>query len=160
MGTDETRPPRLPPPWFIHLAWRVHRGLYRLSGGRFLWTPANKRGWGALLLTTVGRRSGQDRKVILGYVEDGPNLVVLAMNGWGEGHPAWWLNLEAQPDAVVRLTGEEPRPVHAIQVEGPERDRLWQRWAEVEPKLDGYAGRRSTETPVIVFEPLAVTPPQ
>lgn len=154
MGTEPSDPPKMPPPWFVHTAWRVHRALYRLSGGRFLWTPANKRGWGAARLTTVGRRSGKDRSVIVGYLEDGPNLVVLAMNGWDEGHPAWWLNLEANPDAVVRLSGQPPRPVRARAAAGEERDRLWQRWAAVhEGELDGYAGLRSTETPVVVLEP-------
>ena len=103
----------VPPPWFVHTAWRVHRALYRLSGGRFLWTTSNKRGWGALRLTTIGRKSGQERSVIIGYLEDGPNLVALAMNGWDEGHPSWWLNLEAHPDAVVRLADQHPRPVRA-----------------------------------------------
>jgi deazaflavin-dependent oxidoreductase (nitroreductase family) len=148
-----TQPPRVPPPWFVHTAWRVHRALYKLSGGRFLWTPANKRGWGALRLTTVGRKTGKERSVIVGYLEDGPNLVLLAMNGWDEGHPAWWRNLEAQPDAVVRLSGEAARPVHARRVEGEVRDRLWQQWVAVQPDLDAYAARRSTETPVIVLEP-------
>jgi deazaflavin-dependent oxidoreductase (nitroreductase family) len=75
------------------------------------------------------------------------------MNGWQEGHPSWWLNLEAHPDAVVRLAGQHARPVRAVPVAGEERDRLWQRWVAVESQLDGYAGRRSTETPVIVPEP-------
>jgi F420H(2)-dependent quinone reductase len=82
----------VPPSWFVHTAWRVHRALYRLSGGRFLWTTSSKRGWGALRLTTMGRKSGQERSVIIGYLEDGPNLVAIAMNGWDEGHPSWWLN--------------------------------------------------------------------
>jgi F420H(2)-dependent quinone reductase len=98
-------------------------------------------------------QSGQERSVIVGYVEDGPHLVALAMNGWDEGHPAWWLNLEAHPDAVVRLAHQQPRRVRACPVTGEERDRLWQRWVAVDPKLDAYAGRRSTETPVVVFEP-------
>jgi deazaflavin-dependent oxidoreductase (nitroreductase family) len=152
IGTEATSPLKTPPPWFVHLAWRVHRALYRLSGGRFLWTTSNKRGWGALRLTTVGRKSGQERSVIVGYLEDGPNLVVLAMNGWDEGHPAWWLNLEAHPDAVVRLADRHPRPVRASRVAGEERERLWQRWLEVEPHLDGHADRRSTETPVVLLE--------
>jgi hypothetical protein len=88
MSTPATRPPKIPPTWIVHMAWRVHRALYRASGGRFPWTTSNKRGWGALRLTTVGRKSGQERSVILGYVEDGPDLVTLAMNGWGEGDPA------------------------------------------------------------------------
>ena len=104
-------------------------------------------------LTTVGRKSGRERTVVVGYLEDGPNLVTMAMNGWDEGHPAWWLNLEAHPDAVVRLAGQAARPAHARRVAGEERDRLWQRWAEVDPQLDDYAALRSIETPVVVFEP-------
>lgn len=154
MTTDAARPPKMPPPWFVHFAWRAHRGLYQVSGGRFLWTPANKRGWGAMRLTTTGRRSGRERSVIVGYLEEGTNLVVVAMNGWDEGHPAWWLNLEANPDCVVRLSGQRPTRMRARRAEGDERDRLWQRWAAVEPELDAYAGRRATEAPVVVFEPL------
>jgi deazaflavin-dependent oxidoreductase (nitroreductase family) len=54
-------------------------------------------------LTTVGRRTGEERAVILGYFDDGPNLVTMAMNGWGEGEPAWWLNLQAHPEVSVDL---------------------------------------------------------
>jgi deazaflavin-dependent oxidoreductase (nitroreductase family) len=150
---ESTRPPKLPPAWFKHAFWRVHRMLHKVSGGRFLWTPASKRGWGALGLTTVGRRSGRERSVIVGYIEDGPNLVVLAMNGWDEGHPSWWLNLEAHPDAVVRIPNRHVRFVHARQAMGEERDRLWQRWSEIDLQLDGYAGLRTVETPVVVLEP-------
>jgi deazaflavin-dependent oxidoreductase (nitroreductase family) len=153
MSRATTRQPRVPPRWFLHTAWRVHRALYRLSGGRFLWTTSNKRGWGALRLTTIGRKSGSERSVIVGYIEDGSNLVTLAMNGWGEGHPSWWLNLEANADAVVRLAGQPPRRVHARPAAGEERDRLWRRWLATDPKLDGYAGLRPTETPVVVLEP-------
>jgi deazaflavin-dependent oxidoreductase (nitroreductase family) len=153
MRSTEARPAKLPPPWFIHTFWRAHRVLNRLSGGRFLWTTASKRGWGALRLTTIGRKSGQERNVIIGYIEDGTNLVTLAMNGWDEGHPAWWLNLEAHPDVVVRLAHQQPRLVHARRATGEERDRLWQHWAEIDVDLDTYAGRRSTETPVVVLEP-------
>jgi deazaflavin-dependent oxidoreductase (nitroreductase family) len=153
MTATTTAPPKLPPAWFMHLFWRVHRAVYRLSGGRFLWTPASERGWGALHLTTTGRKSGKPRPVIVGYIEDGPNLVVLAMNGWDEGHPSWWLNLEAQPDAIVRLPHQPPRAMHARAATGEERARLWQRWAEIDVGLDSYAGRRKVETPVLVFEP-------
>jgi deazaflavin-dependent oxidoreductase (nitroreductase family) len=141
----------------VHIAWRVHRALYRLSRGRFLWTTSNKRGWGALRLTTIGRKSGQERSVIIGYIEDGPNLVALAMNGWDEGHPSWWLNLKAHPDAVVRLAHQHARPVHTRAATGDERDRLWRRWRTIHPELDAYAGRRTTETPVIVLEPSSRT---
>jgi deazaflavin-dependent oxidoreductase (nitroreductase family) len=153
MTDTTTAPPKLPPAWFKHLFWRVHRVLHRLSRGRFLWTPAAKRGWGALRLTTTGRRSGQPRTVIIGYIEDGPNLVTLAMNGWDEGHPAWWLNLEADPDATVRLAHEQPRPVRARAVSGAERDRLWQRWREIDTGLDAYASSRRASAPIVVLAP-------
>jgi deazaflavin-dependent oxidoreductase (nitroreductase family) len=153
MNDTATRPPKLPPAWFKHAFWRGHRALHRLSGGRFLWTPASKRGWGAMRLTTTGRRTGRPRTVIVGYLEDGSDLVVLAMNGWDEGHPAWWLNLDAQPDAVVRLPHRAPQAVRARRATGSERDRLWARWAEVDADLDAYAQGRATDTPVVVFAP-------
>lgn len=154
MAREVDRPARLPPRWFIRTAWKAHRGLYRVTSGRKgLWTPANKRGWGALRLTTVGRRSGRDRGVIVGYLEDGPNLVVVAMNGWGEGEPAWWLNLRAHPTATVRLAGSPPRRVSAREAHGAERDRLWALWRTLEPRLDEYATLRSTPTAIIVLEP-------
>lgn len=163
MSASEARPPqapepqaprpRTPPPWFVHTAWRAHRALHRLSGGRFLWPPSERHGWGALRLTTVGRRSGQERSVIVGYLEDGPDLVTLAMNGWEEGHPAWWLNLQAHPDAVVRVAGQDPRPVRAHAAAGAELDRLWQRWLTTDPRLTVHAGYRATETPVVVLAP-------
>lgn len=152
MNTQTTEPPKLPPAWFKHGFWRVHRFVYRILGARVLWTPKSKRGWGAMHLTTVGRRSGERRGVIVGYIEDDSSPVVLAMNGWDEGQPAWWLNLEAHPDAVVRLKGQPERTVRARRVEGDERDRLWRRWAEIDEGLDAYAASRSADTPVVVFE--------
>ena len=111
-------------------------------------------------LTTVGRKSGERRGVILGYIEDDSSPVVLAMNGWDEGQPAWWLNLEAHPDAVIRLKGQPEHPVRARRVEGDERDRLWRRWAEIDEGLDAYAASRSADTPVVVFErPVAPAAP-
>ena len=157
MSTAPPRPPKVPPPWIVHTAWRGHRALYRLSGGRFLWSTSHKRGWGALRLTTVGRKSGQERSVIIGYVEDGANLVAIAMNGWDEGHPSWWLNLEAHPEAVVRQAGQQRRPVRAREATGADRDRLWQLWVDVDPQLGAFAELRSTETPVVVLEPRDAT---
>ena len=78
-----------------------------------------------LRLTTVGRRTGRERVAILGYHEDGPNLVTLAMNGWGDGEPAWWLNLLAHPEAVVDLKGGMSRRVRARAATGEERARIW-----------------------------------
>jgi F420H(2)-dependent quinone reductase len=148
----EARTPWLPPRWFIRLAWSVHRGVYRVGGRRVgLWRP-RANGWGAMRLTTTGRRTGRPRSVILGYFEDGPNLVSLAMNGWGEAEPAWWLNLQAHPDAAVDLVGGR-RLVRGHAATGDERSRLWARWGEIDKKLEAYAARRSSETAVVVLEP-------
>ena len=88
--------PRTPPRFVVRTFWLLHRGAYRLSGGGFgLSRPVAGSKFGMLRLTTIGRRSGQSRMAIVGYYEDGPNLVTLAMNGWGRSEPAWWLNLQA-----------------------------------------------------------------
>ncbi|HEY5859061.1 MAG TPA: nitroreductase/quinone reductase family protein [Actinomycetota bacterium] len=146
--------PSVPPRWFVRLAWKVHRGIYRISRGRVgLWRPKPRGwGWGTLHLTTTGRRTGQERKVILGYVEDGPNLVTMAMNGWADPEPAWWLNLQARPDAMV-VVRDGPRLVHARAAEGDERSRLWAKWREIDTGLDDLAALRSSETTVVILEP-------
>jgi deazaflavin-dependent oxidoreductase (nitroreductase family) len=142
---------RIPPRWFVRLAWFTHRSGYRATRGRLgLWRPKGSR-WGALRLTTVGRHTGRDRSVIIAYLEDGPNLVGLAMNGWADGEPAWWLNLRAHPEARVHLT-DGPRLVRAHAATGAERARLWARWRELDTKLDAYAALRSRETAVVVLE--------
>ena len=146
---------RLPPRWFITTFWRAHRRIVRASGGRRgLWAPRPGK-WGALRLTTTGRRSGEPRSVIIGYYEDGPNLVSMAMNGWGAAEPAWWLNLQADPRAVVDLAGGIRLEMRGRAAVGEERARLWERWRQLDKNLDGYAARRPRETAVVVLEPHA-----
>ena len=110
-------------------------------------------------LQTLGRRSGQPRVAILGYYEDGPNLVTLAMNGWADAEPAWWLNLQAHPDATVDLP-DGPRAVQARAAAGADRARLWARFRDYPgwgADLDALAARRAKETAVVVLEPRTVT---
>ena len=152
------RKPRLPPRWVIVTAWHVHRSIYRLSRGKKgLWLPRAGK-YGVLWLTTTGRRTGVSRSVPIGYFEDGPNLVSMAMNGWGAAEPAWWLNLQANPDAVAELRGGH-RTVRGRAAVGEERERLWQQWRVIDKNLDGYAARRPTETAVVVLEPRAAATP-
>lgn len=157
MSDDRARKARLPPRWFVRLAWSVHRAMYRVSGGRVgLWRARFDR-WGTLRLTTTGRRTGRQRSVILGYFEDGPNLISMAMNGWAADDPSWWLNLQANPDARVDLA-DGPRLVRAYAAEGAERSRLWARWREMNAKLDDYAALRPAETAVVILEPRPAAP--
>ena len=152
--TREAR--RTPPRLLIRTFWLLHRAAYRLTGGRFgLSRPEAGSRFGMLRLTTVGRRSGQVRVAIVGYYEDGPNLVTLAMNGWGEKEPAWWLNLQARPDTTVELPGER-RAVRARAATGEERNRLWATFQDYPgwgDDIDASAARRPTQTAVVVFEP-------
>jgi F420H(2)-dependent quinone reductase len=152
MSNVRERMPRIPPRWFVRFAWYAHRALYRVTGGRVgLWRAKADR-WGTLRLTTTGRRTHQERSVILGYLEDGPNLITMAMNGWADDEPAWWLNLQANPSAKVDLI-DGPRSVTARAAAGAERSRLWAKWRELDANLDGYAARRSSETALVILEP-------
>jgi deazaflavin-dependent oxidoreductase (nitroreductase family) len=108
-----------------------------------------------LRIHTVGRRSGRERVTMLGYFEDGPNLVTLAMNGWGKADPAWWLNLQSNPQATVELP-QGARNVVARAASGPERDRLWAAFSDYPgwgSDIGALAAHRPTATAVVIFEP-------
>ncbi|WP_456284193.1 nitroreductase family deazaflavin-dependent oxidoreductase [Microbacterium sp. JZ101] len=143
--------PFVPPRFVVTTAWRIHRAIARRGPGRGLWRPGGREPWGSLALTTLGRRSGQERLAIVGYLEDGEDVHTLAMNGWGEGHPAWWLNLRAEPRASVTMPGGASHVVEAHRAEGAERDRLWAQWLAIEPQLEQLAARRTTPTDVVVL---------
>lgn len=122
-----------------------------------LWRPKDNK-WGTLQLTTTGRRTDRKHSVILAYFEDGPNLTTMAMNGWADGEPAWWLNLQAHPVASVELV-DGPRQVKARAAQDGERSRLWVRWSELDKGLDAYAAMRSSETAVVILEPIGTEQP-
>jgi deazaflavin-dependent oxidoreductase (nitroreductase family) len=106
-----------------------------------------------LRLRTLGRRTGEERKAVLAYLEDGSDLILMAMNGWADPVPAWWLNLQAHPEADVDLPGGSSRAVSARIADEDERPRLWAMWAALGGDLDAYAAGLSHEAPVIILEP-------
>src|SRR5690349_24298355 len=136
----EQRRAWLPPRFVIRLAWIAHRAIHRFTGGRRGLKIARPGEEGYMRLVTVGRRTGRQRAAILAYLEDGPNLVTMAMNGWADPEPAWWLNLQARPDCSCRPhgwrdasgpcacrdrrgTGAAARPLRRQRVDGcPSRD--------------------------------------
>jgi deazaflavin-dependent oxidoreductase (nitroreductase family) len=152
MSGPSNTSPFLPPRWFIRSFWAVQRAVYTVTGGRLGLRTARADRWGMLRLRTIGRRSGKERTAILGYFEDGPDLVTMAMNGWADPEPAWWLNLQAQPDVTVDLPGGS-RAVRARAADKDERPRLWAMQAVYDTDLDGYAARRSRETAVVILSP-------
>jgi deazaflavin-dependent oxidoreductase (nitroreductase family) len=109
---------------------------------------------GMIRLRTVGRHTGKARVAIVGYIEDGPNLVTPAMTGWAQPEPAWWLNLQANPEATVELL-DGPRKVTARAAIGEERARLWKRFVDLGSSAftDACAVLRSSETALVIFEP-------
>jgi deazaflavin-dependent oxidoreductase (nitroreductase family) len=163
MTAEGERTPSLPPRLFVRSAWVLHRALYRFTGGRRgLWRPKAGSTFGTMRLTTIGRRSGRPRIAIVGYYEDGPNLITLAMNGWADSEPAWWLNLQTQPDATVGLADGQ-RAVRSRAATGAERERLWARFGDFPgwgDDLDALATRRSTDTAVVVLEPRIPVQPE
>ncbi len=144
----------LPPRWFIRSFWVGQRAVYSVTRGRLGLRSAAADHPGMMRLRTVGRRSGEERIAILAYFEDGADLVTLAMNGWADAEPAWWLNLQAQPDVTVDLPGGS-RAVHGRAADPGERPRLWARWAAFnkDEDLDAFAARRSRETAVVILSP-------
>ena len=155
MTTQSADRPSQVPRWLARLIWFVHRRVYALTRGRVGLRRATSRRWGMLRLTTVGRRSGRERVAIVGYIEDGPNLVTPAMNGWFDPDPAWWLNLQANPVATVELPGGRRLEVKARVAVGEERARLWRRWLELKSMAftEENAALRSRETALVVLEP-------
>jgi F420H(2)-dependent quinone reductase len=143
------------PRWIVRTIWFMHRTAYKVTGGRFGLRPATESQWGMLRLRTVGRKTGKERVAILGFIEDGLNLVTPAMNGWADPEPAWWLNLQTNPQATVVLPDGSRRSVTARAAIGEERARLWGMLVDLGSSAysNANAATRSTETSIVVFEP-------
>ena len=151
---DRRSNPSIVPRWIVRTIWIAHRAAYRVTGGRFGLRTSTESRWGMLRLRTVGRKTGQERIAIVGYIEDGPNVVIPAMNGWADPEPAWWLNLQAHPDATLEMP-DGPRQVTARAAVGEERARLWASFLALNSSAftDASAALRSRETAIVVLEP-------
>lgn len=132
------------------LFWKVHRFLYRVSGGRI---GGRVVGMPVLMLTTKGRKSGEPRSSVLTYVPHGKAAVVYASNAGEPRHPAWWLNLLADPHATVQR-GQEVIPVVAREADGDERAALWDEAVRINAGYAEYEKRTTRRIPVVVLEPI------
>ena len=126
-----------------------HVRVYRETGGErgYHW-----RGATILLLTTTGRTSGEERTTPLIHRTDGDRWVVIASKGGAPDHPAWYKNLEADPEATIQVQADELAVV-ASTAQGAERERLWQEMTEDWPAYDDYQGKTEREIPVVVLTP-------
>ena len=132
-----------------HYLGALHRVLYRLSGGRI-----GSHIWGLpiVLLTTTGRVSGRQRTVPLCTLRKGESFVVIGSYGGLDRAPAWWLNLQREPRATVRI-GSATRNVVAREAEAEERAQLWAEVTSIAPGYLGYERRTARRIPVVVLEP-------
>ena len=126
-----------------------HVRVYRETGGErgYSWRNGTK----ILLLSTVGHSSGQERTTPLIHREDGGHWVIVASKGGAPEDPAWYRNLQANPEAEIQVKSETI-PVRASDAQGEERERLWRDMAEVWPDYDNYQQRTDRTIPVVVLE--------
>lgn len=156
----EERPDGLDSPWavrFIKVMSRTQVRAFKLTNGRV----GNKwrvgAGWKkpvpTLLLRHVGRTSGREYETPLLYLDDNPDLVVVASQGGLPKNPQWYANLLAHPDTTVSLKGERDRPVRARPAGPAERAALWPRLVDLYADFAKYQKWTDREIPVIVLEP-------
>jgi len=122
----------------------VHRGLLKLSGGRAGWNVSNMP---VLELTTTGRKSGQQRSVMLtSPYQDGDSMVVVASRGGDDQSPAWFLNLRDNPDVEVALRGKPSQRMHAHIATPDERAADHKNYAQYQTKTE-------REIPLVLLQP-------
>ena len=127
-----------------------HVRRYRETDGEvgYIWNGAP-----TLLLTTTGRRSGEQRTTPLIFGRDGESYVIVASKGGAPQHPAWYVNLTAEPEVEFQVKGDRFR-CRARTADPEERARLWPAMAEIWPHYDAYAEKTDREIPVVVLEPI------
>ncbi len=105
-----------------------------------------------LYLRTVGRRTGTERRTPLYYVHDGDNITVVTSNAGRDREPAWWLNLQAEPDAEVEIR-KETGPVRARKATQAEDDRIWPQFVAGLRNYATYKRKTDREIVVVILEP-------
>lgn len=125
----------------------------RWSGGKFGLQAASAGKEGLAQLTTIGRRSGEERVVMIAYCMDGADFVTMAMNGWDAADPAWWLNMQANPTATLVTKDGPVEVVGRAAADGEEHNRLWEMWRSLDKFVDQHSHRRTNGTPVVILSP-------
>jgi deazaflavin-dependent oxidoreductase (nitroreductase family) len=128
----------------------VHRGLLMITRGKAGWRVSDMP---VLRLTTIGRRSGQPRSVMLtSPLQEGSTLVVVASRGGDDQHPAWFLNLRDNPQVDVTYRGEPIRPMRARVATTEERGRLWPLIVANHKNYAAYQTKTTREIPLVLLE--------
>jgi deazaflavin-dependent oxidoreductase (nitroreductase family) len=129
----------------------THRVLLKVSGNRF---GASFGGMPSLELTTIGRKSGQPRAVMLtSPLQQGDTYVVVASRGGDDFHPAWFLNLRDNPDVEVKVVGKPKQKMTARVATAAERAEMWPKIADKYKNYAGYQKKTDREIPLVLLEP-------
>ena len=133
----------------ISLLNEEHVKRYRETDGEVghIWNGAT-----ALLLTTIGNKSGEARTTPLIYARDGDGYVIIASMGGAPRHPAWYLNISKNPEVEIQVLDKVMKAT-ATTAEGAERERLWKVATDVWPNYDQYAERTDRVIPVVRLAP-------
>ena len=133
------------------LGWvREHSERYAATGGE---DGHEWNGVPTLLLTTLGRRSGQPRRQALIYGRDGDTYIVVASKGGAPTNPLWYENLVAHPEVRVQVK-DEKFAARARDATPEERPRLWQLMTSLWPAYDDYQTKTKRQIPLVVLEPV------
>jgi len=128
----------------------VHRTILAVSGGRLGWRAG---GMPVLELITTGRKSGEWRAVMLtSPVQEDGKWIIVASRGGDDQHPAWFLNIQANPSVQVRLQGGELQTMTAKIANPAERSRLWDAVVAAYPHYGTYQSKTDREIPLVVLE--------
>jgi deazaflavin-dependent oxidoreductase (nitroreductase family) len=131
----------------------IHRGMMKISGGKLGWEVQHMP---ALELTTIGRKSGQRRSVMLtSPVQEGTTIVIVGSRGGDNRHPSWFLNLRDNPEVEVSMKGEPKRPMRARVADPEERARLWPLVTADNKQYANYQTKTTREIPLVLLEPAA-----
>lgn len=137
-----------PPEIAFKVVTGLHQALIRLTGGRIGGRMMNMP---VLLLTTTGRKTGQQRTTPLTYFTDGDDIVVIASKGGAPRHPAWYLNLVANPKVEIAYgTTTETRTARTATPE--EKARLWPVITGTFKGYEGYQQRTERDIPVVILK--------
>jgi deazaflavin-dependent oxidoreductase (nitroreductase family) len=129
---------------------RLNVYVYRKSGGKILGRFGHL---DALLITTLGRKTGKTRTNPVGYIYDSGRFVVCGAYGGEAIHPAWFLNLRAIPQATVEIGREKIDVLAEVLPAGEERDRIWKRMVEVFPGYAKFQNMTDRVLPVVLLTP-------
>lgn len=153
LGSASSYAVAMPSDASLKLMNRVHRLVLGATGGKVGWRAL---GMPVVELTTTGRRSGEPRTTLLtSPYQEGDTVVIVASRGGDDHHPAWFLNLQANPEVTAKVGDQPPRRMRAEVADAEERARLWPLLTGAHRNYAGYQRKTTREIPVVLLRPIS-----